>query len=371
LRLLPLAILALAAAKATAADAKKPKKHPVPSLADQKRVQGPIYEVYKAHYEQAEGNPVRLTTLAKALFDEGAKEKEPVKQFVKFRLSRDIAAKASNIWGMDAAVNALAERFAIDSLKMKTVTLPNVADNARTLQQRAVLVEYAFALIDEALIDGRFDLAKQLAEKALESSKKAGNRAIAHRAGLRIKGVEEMTKAGVSKLEDMVFLTTLPLEHFIKSENGQTKVHEAVKLAGKTYDHGVAMTTWHKGRARATYQLHTQYSSIRGRVGIMSRGRSVTYGNTAVVFQIWGDKNLLWSSRLLQKTDKQQMFVVSVADVKVLYLVTLGSHEHGGVSKAVWADAVLVKKKQPCRDSVERLSIRFPVTQGVLRWPIT
>ena len=89
----------------------------------------------------------------------------PAERFVLLRSARDIAAQAGDAAATFAAIDEMAQTFAIDSLAMKSETLAGMAEKAKPDNRQGV-ADAALDLIPPAMKAENFDVAKELAATA-------------------------------------------------------------------------------------------------------------------------------------------------------------------------------------------------------------
>lgn len=155
---------------------------PVPDEATQRQLLSAVREVYKEDYDKAK-TPAEKSTLAKRLLRDADKATIPNEQFVLLRVARDIAAQAADIATALQAVDTMADTFRLDGLEMKVKLLDEAAESSRSAAENKTLAECSLEVIEEAVADDRFDLAKHLVELAVAAAAKGRNPAIVKHVG--------------------------------------------------------------------------------------------------------------------------------------------------------------------------------------------
>jgi hypothetical protein len=142
------------------------KKQPVPSDEAQAKAMKIVKEVYGAEYAKAISVEAKQA-LAKTLLDEGKKMQDDLPgRFVLLKSSREIATQALDGLTAFQAVDAISETFEVDPAEMKAAVLKHGAAHATTNQQHKRLMEVALPLVDVAVTEDNYTVAKQLCDFA-------------------------------------------------------------------------------------------------------------------------------------------------------------------------------------------------------------
>lgn len=116
---------------------------------------------------------------------------------------------------------------------------------------------------------------------------------------------------------------------------------------GKTFDKSIwAQPDRQKGITRVAYAVNRQFESISGTVGLAGKPGTTTPPafQSPMVFRIFGDDKLLWTSKSLVNGGESQDFKVFINNVNVLVLVAqCGGHHFW--AKGGWGDPVLIRRK--------------------------
>ncbi|MCZ7644539.1 MAG: NPCBM/NEW2 domain-containing protein [Planctomycetota bacterium] len=112
-----------------------------------------------------------------------------------------------------------------------------------------------------------------------------------------------------------------------------------IKIGGKESPHGLGMHPGPGTPAEVTYELE---GAFRGLVGEVAINDSVRRTESAVTFKVFGDGNLLWTSKEQFYPGKPQAFAVNVTGVKALKLVVEARGSYGQ-AHAAWVEPKLVR----------------------------
>jgi hypothetical protein len=151
------------------------KKLPVPSDADQAKAMKIVKEIYGAEYEKATSLPDKQA-LATKLLDEAKNTQDDLPaRYVLLKLSKDIATQGLDGLAAIAAVDLIAETFEIDPVVMKTAVLKYGAARAKLPQHHKRLMEAGLFLVDAAVAEDNYAVAKELCDFAAEEAAAAND----------------------------------------------------------------------------------------------------------------------------------------------------------------------------------------------------
>jgi hypothetical protein len=160
------------------------KKQPVPSEAAQAQAMNLVKEVFGADYAKATSLEAKQA-LAKTLLEKARATRDNLTdRFVLLKLCRDIATQGLDGLTAFQAVDAIAESFEIDPVEMKAAVLKHGATRATSPLQHKRLMQVALWLVDAAIAEDNYVVAKQLCELAAAEATAAGD---ASTKGLAIK----------------------------------------------------------------------------------------------------------------------------------------------------------------------------------------
>jgi hypothetical protein len=165
------ALWATAAADLYAAD--RSKKQPVPSAAAQAEAMKIIKEMYGEEYTKATTSE-KKQALAKTLLDKGITIRDDLPgKFVLLKLSREVATQGLDGLTAFRAVDAISETFEVDPAEMKADVLKRGAAHATTNLQHKRLMEVALPLVDVAVSEDNYVVAKDLCDFAVSEAQAA------------------------------------------------------------------------------------------------------------------------------------------------------------------------------------------------------
>ncbi|HWC89555.1 MAG TPA: protein kinase, partial [Pirellulales bacterium] len=156
-------------------------KLPIPSAEGQRRALKLIKELYKDDYAQAK-QPEDKAALAEKLLKQSQETKDDAAAlYTLLQEARELAVEAANPALAEKAISALASNFAVDSAKELAASLDAMTGKPHPAEANHKIAEAALGRIEEALAAGDFDTAKQLADTALASGRKAKDAALTKR----------------------------------------------------------------------------------------------------------------------------------------------------------------------------------------------
>ncbi len=140
------------------------KKLAVPPPDEQQKMGEAIEGSYKISEARSAEDRLRL---AGELFAAGKKSQgEPVEKFVLLRKAMELAQSGGDAGLMMEAVDAISNEFDVNALDVKQKVLAGFASGASNLEEIKSFVEATDPVIDEAIADGRYDIAVNIAEIA-------------------------------------------------------------------------------------------------------------------------------------------------------------------------------------------------------------
>jgi hypothetical protein len=140
------------------------QRQPVPSDAAQAAALKIVKEIYGAGYAKADTLAAKQE-LAKKLLEQAKGTKDDLPgQFVLLKLARDIATQGLDGLTAFQAVDLLAETFEIDPVEMKAAVLNHGAAHAKLAVDHEHLMDAAWMLVDAAVTEDNYAVARQLCE---------------------------------------------------------------------------------------------------------------------------------------------------------------------------------------------------------------
>jgi hypothetical protein len=146
----------------------------MPDEAAQARAAALIRDLFKVAY--ARRKPADRLALAAQLLQRAEEtDDDPAGRFVLLGEARDLAAGAGDVVTALAAVEKMANWYAVDVLPLKMTALATAVKGARTAVECRAVADKALALIDETLAADRFGAAQQLVTHAETAAGKGGH----------------------------------------------------------------------------------------------------------------------------------------------------------------------------------------------------
>jgi hypothetical protein len=141
--------------------ASESKRLPVPDEATQLKIAKELAAVYDvAHVKTAQ-----KATLARQLLDAVQNtQSKPNEQFVLLQQATELAADTGDAATLTEAVEMLTGRFEVNQTEKMGKSLIECANNAKSANHIGSLVANARRVIDQAALDGRYELASELAD---------------------------------------------------------------------------------------------------------------------------------------------------------------------------------------------------------------
>lgn len=114
-------------------------------------------------------------------------------------------------------------------------------------------------------------------------------------------------------------------------------------INGKRYFDGIGMLNYpdSKGNVMAEYQINGEYKKLTATVGASDIDATPNSGKTYL--QIYGDDELLFTSKAFRYTDEPRDIDINITGVNVLRLVSYAD-KGVGVNDSVWANIMLHKE---------------------------
>ena len=110
--------------------------------------------------------------------------------------------------------------------------------------------------------------------------------------------------------------------------------------------------------SQVTVNLGGTYSRFQSEIGIDSPG-----GTSAVVFQVYGDGNLLYQSPTVTASSGAIPIDLNVAGVQQLSLVVTAANGNTAGNHAVWADARLITTANFTQSQISPYTLTWQVSQ--------
>ena len=172
------------------------QKLPVPSAAEQNKMDEQFNEVYSLSQKRTAEEEIAL---AKKLFESSNESPgDPVEKFVYFQTAMKAACRGGDPALMLEIFDAMGDEFEVDALEGKQKMLATFVSGLSgkggkpEVKRIGAFIEAADPVIDEAIDAGRHDLAMNIAEAAYELTRRAGDRELRKRTFDRRNAVRKM-----------------------------------------------------------------------------------------------------------------------------------------------------------------------------------
>ena len=168
------------------------KKVPVPSKAEQAAAMKLVMEIYQAEFANAH-SPAAKQALAKKLLAQAVSTHDDMPgRYVLLKLAREMATDGLDGLTAFQAIETMSDTFEIDPIEMKAAVLKEGAAHATVVEHHKCLMEVALSLVDAAIAEDNYSIAKQLCDLAASEATAANdtkNRDLATRRGLEVETV--------------------------------------------------------------------------------------------------------------------------------------------------------------------------------------
>jgi len=149
---------------------------PVPSQESQDQAKAAVRRIFHDDISAAR-TPAARVELAQKLFNYADQTRsDPAARYTLLTLSRDLAADAGEQLMIVQAVDALAEEYQVDRLKIKADAFEKAGRSAATPQVLGAVMEGTRSLVDDAVRQSRYDIAEDLAEMCLAGARRLRSR---------------------------------------------------------------------------------------------------------------------------------------------------------------------------------------------------
>jgi hypothetical protein len=146
---------------ATRAAAEPPKHRlPIPDPAAQEKVLAAIQDTYKEDYDKEKA------ALAGKLLQKAKDTQDATERFVLLREAKNVAAETFQSDLAFEAIDELASKYDVSIAATKAEVVEQAAKIVRTIQQKRTIANAALQVVDEAIAEDNFDLAKQMVQQA-------------------------------------------------------------------------------------------------------------------------------------------------------------------------------------------------------------
>ena len=165
-------VVTLCASRVLIAQANKPAP---PDAAAQRDGLKLLRELFGKELSQAKTQPDKAR-LADKLYHAGMETRDdPTGRYVLLNQALDLAAEAGDATIAMAAADAIAADWQVDGLRLKSQSLAATAANLRDAAQRIQFVASASSVVDRAIAESRYDVARSIVALATSASRASGD----------------------------------------------------------------------------------------------------------------------------------------------------------------------------------------------------
>ena len=165
-----------------------------------------IRHVYQQDYKTADS-----AELAKKLLHKGQETRnDPVARFALFREAKDLAMDANDGPVVFQAIDAMAADYKVNAAEMKELTLEAASKGARIPPEHAAIADAALRVMDAAIADENFPLAKRLGRLALAHARQAKDSSLVQQVVAKTKESDAAAKALVEAQNALAALEKTP-----------------------------------------------------------------------------------------------------------------------------------------------------------------
>jgi hypothetical protein len=169
-----------------------------------------VSEIYKNDLAKAR-RPEEKAKVASRLLQAGTETKDDVAgKYVLFVMAKDLAMDAGAMETAQSAVEEIDKGYEIDGLKLKSEAMARLVKCGRSPEDFRKLVKWAEKVIDEAVSQDRYDLARQVAGGAVSAAKQSRDLDLMKRISTRSEDIREIESASIDARNAMATLATDP-----------------------------------------------------------------------------------------------------------------------------------------------------------------
>ena len=179
---------------------------PVPDEAAGKQALAIIRETYKADYRTADKVALAQKLLGKA---DGSRS-DPVARFELLQEAKKVAVETGQPELALEAADALADEYQVAAAEMKAEIVEQGVKLVRYAQQRQAVAEFALQVLEEAVVEDNFDVARRMGRQAMQMARLSGDKELVQEATAKNNEVEAAAKAYTNVLEAMATLRHNP-----------------------------------------------------------------------------------------------------------------------------------------------------------------
>ncbi len=140
---------------------------PVPDEAAGKLALAIIRETYKDDYRSAD----KVALAQKLLLKADGSRSDPVARFELLQEAKKVAVETGQPELALEAADALADEYQVASAEMKAQIVEQGVKLVRYAQQRQAVAEFALQVLEEAVAEDNFDVAKRMGRQAMQMAR--------------------------------------------------------------------------------------------------------------------------------------------------------------------------------------------------------
>ena len=210
--------------------AKPKEKLAVPDAAAQEKVSATIRSVYADEYKSDKA------ALPKKLLQTAKDTQDSTERFVLLRTAKKIACDTDQTEIAFAAIDAMASEYDVSALEMKAEVIERGATLARTHEEKRALAELALKLIDDAVDEDNFEIAKSLSQQASQLARSSSDKDFLQTVVAKNKELESTAKAHSEAEEAIATLKNKPTD-----PDANTTVGKYLCFAKGEWEKGLSM----------------------------------------------------------------------------------------------------------------------------------
>lgn len=165
----------LSVATTSAAFSEDAPKLPVPDAATAATDSKNVASIYKTDLESARNAPEKVALANKFLAMAAEPAGKPSEQYALCSKAIELCIQAGDARMAFVAVDAIANRFAVEMVTLESDTLAKLSATMRNSPDQNAFIQRCDMSIDRAILAERLDIARKVAELALSAARKAGD----------------------------------------------------------------------------------------------------------------------------------------------------------------------------------------------------
>jgi len=167
---------------------------PVPSATGQQEAAKLVDELYKDEWAKAKTSEEKKALVKKMIDQAEQASSDAAGAYVLLQRARNMAVQIADGEMAFQTVNALAERFALDAVAVKTEVLGNLAKKAQTPPQHLSIAEQAARLMEESAAENKISQAVELGKLTVAEGGKGREKDLVVRVRVRLLELQKILK---------------------------------------------------------------------------------------------------------------------------------------------------------------------------------